>query len=169
MDFILGILFGWWMWPMLFIAALFAESTDSHTWAGFLAFLTMIAFAGAFNLWSFSITTLGLFLIGYLGVGSGHSVFRWYRYTDIKTEEFNDLLNPGEYEIKAYVNATNYREQLDRITYWILMWPVSSLAHFFRDALDLVRKMVATWFSNVFDKITNRARDKANVDLSKYV
>lgn len=168
-EFLFGIMFGWWMWPLLFIVALFFEAAESHWWAGSFAFLTLIAFGGAFNLLSFSVTSLLLFIVGYLGLGAGHSVFRWYRYTSIKTDELNALGdNPGDYKVELYLRDTNFREQLDRITYWFLMWPISSLAHLFRDTIDMIRKFVVTWFSNVYDRITNRARGKVKIDLTQY-
>ena len=175
--FFAGMLFSWYFWPIMFITALFFEAFERSVLAVFTAILAALGFYGFFGVGDWSWYGLATVVAGYIGAGIAYSVWRWYRYVDREAERFNKRLpelkekaaNGKEHDLESAVNVfnrdTNYREKLDTISYWVLMWPISGIAHLCGDILRLIQKTITTFFSGLFDSITNRAKNKIDVDF----
>ena len=178
-GFFTGILFAWWFWPLCLIVALFCEAAERSIGAVFAALLATVGFYGFFNVGEWSWYWLGITFVSYVAAGIAYSVWRWYRYVDRRAEAFNEKLpslktdasnsNTGEARLENAVqqfnNETDYRQQLDKITYWVFMWPLNGLAHLFGDIIRLTEKIITTFFSGLFDSITNRAKGKIDIDF----
>ncbi|RLC08009.1 MAG: hypothetical protein DRI24_24015 [Deltaproteobacteria bacterium] len=183
--FIAGIMFSWYFWPIAFIASLFFESFERNGFAVFTAILAGFGIYGFFGIAEFSWVGLFIGIAIYIGAGFAHAVFRWYRYVDNKVEYFAKKL-PGlktaaegernsmtagngkrnlETAVQSHKNETNYRNRLDKISYWVLMWPISSLSHLFGDIVILIQKAISQFFSGLFDRITSKANAKLDIDL----
>lgn len=161
-----GILFSWWFPAIVFIMALFSEAVESPGWAMFLFLTAFVSLIGIFGVTSWSATTLFLSIFGYFVIGGLHSVWRWYRYTDKVTEEFNAAFSSGHHNFtkSEFLAKTDFRNKVDTITYWAVAWPMSALAYVVADTLDLVRKAIVKWFADLFDSITERARAKVDFE-----
>ena len=180
-----GMLFSWWFWPILFIASLAFESFERNGLAVFTAILTGLGIYGFFGIGDWGFFSLMVFGGGYIGSGFLHAIWRWYRYVDHTVEKFNKVLPElksdaiGEANsitthtakdrlqnrVNEHKEKTDYRNRLDTIAYWVLMWPISGLSHLFGDIVRLIQKTISTVFSGLFDRITNRANDKLTIDL----
>ena len=183
--FMAGMLFSWWFWPLLFIASLAFESFERNGLAVLTAILTALGIYGFFGIGDWGWFSLMVFGAGYIGGGFLHAIWRWYRYVDHTAEEFNKRLpvlmkgakgernivvsdrdiNRLEMAINEHKDKTNYRNHLDAIAYWVLMWPISGIAHLFGDIVKLVQRAISTFFSGLFDRITKRANAKLDIDL----
>lgn len=180
-TFVSGVLFSPLFLVVVFFGAILVETYEKMFWSIVLGALTLISLWGIFDVSILTglgwYTLLAIFVIG----GVVHAFWRWFRSTTKATEKFNRKMkhftgnildktsfNYGEGEaIHDYRNATNYRENLDRIAYWILAWPVSGAAHFLGDIVLVVKDYVIKIFAGVFDKISMMARSKAVIDISK--
>ena len=182
--FMAGMLFSWWFWPLLFIASLAFESFERNGLAVLTAIFTALGIYGFFGVGDWSWFSLMVFGGGYIGGGFMHAIWRWYRYVDYTVEEFGKTLpelkvaaiNDDEStpygakdtlqeRVDEHKRNTNYRNRLDKIAYWVLMWPISGLAHLFGDIVKLIQKAISKFFSGLFDRITNRANAKLDIDL----
>lgn len=174
MGFVAGI-FGSWIFLLgVFFFAILSETKDKLGWSIFLGIVTAVSFYMVIGLTA--LTGLGwpTLLAAYVSGGIAHSIWRWFRSTAILTEKFNDdvsgyeLDQVSDYVISRYKDATNFRENLDKITYWIVAWPISGAAHFLGDVVNVIQKAVTKFFSGIFDRISERARGKATIDVSKF-
>ncbi len=185
--FLLGVLFSWYFWPIAFLVALAFESFERNGFAVLASILAFIGISGFFDVGEFSWYTLGIGAAVYIVGGFLHAIWRWYRYVDRKVEELaeqlpklkKDAVGDGqgavtsdlgrdrlEIAVNTHKERTNYRNRLDTISYWVIMWPISGLAHLFGDIVKLVQKAISTFFSSLFDRITNKANAKLDIDLN---
>jgi hypothetical protein len=180
LAFIAGMIFSWWFWPIAFIASLVFESFERNGFAAFTAILAGLGIYGFFGIGEFSWFGLGIGIAIYIAGGFAHAVWRWYRYVDYKVDAFGKTLpelkngvgrrnSSGALKLEKAVDEhrekTNYRNRLDTISYWVLMWPISGLAHLFGDIVKLTQKTISKFFSGLFDKISNRANARLDIDL----
>ena len=176
-GFVVGVALSWWFWPCVIMAALFFESIENRFVS---VVLTIVGAWAAYNVLGIAAWALPWYIIiaGYTVLGFVHSFWRWFRYTDEKVNEFNKNIDEINEENKnayratslenakhAYLREVDYTNNLETISYWIIMWPISFIVHMFGDVLTLIRKTVVTCFDSIFSSITDRANKKAKIDL----
>ena len=170
LSFLLGVLSSWIFLFGVFFLAILAETKENLGWSIFLGILTVVSLYFVFGFTSIGLPWWGVASI-YAAGGMIHALWRWFRSTSIITDRFNqsiDDLSVGSRQsaIRQYKRDTDYRDNMDKITYWIIAWPISGAAHFLGDVVNTVQQVVTKFFSGVFDSITERARGKVKVDLS---
>lgn len=169
-GFVGGIVSSWIFLLGVFFFAIIAERSDRLGWSIFLGILTVVSFYATVGLSGLTGLSWWMLVIIYAAGGITHALWRWFRSTAIITEKYNTLAKNGSLEahtLRSYKEETDYRENIDKISYWILAWPISGAAHFLGDVVVAVQKMVTKFFSGVFDAITERARSKASFKVSE--
>ena len=165
-----GILGSWIFLLGVFFFAIVAEQADRLGWSIFLGILTVVSLYATVGLSGLTGLSWWVLAIVYASGGVIHALWRWFRSTSIITEKYNTMAKNGDldkYVLRNYKEETDYRENLDKITYWILAWPISGAAHFLGDVVTTVQKAVTKFFSGIFDSITERARSKATFKVSE--
>lgn len=181
-GFVSGVLFSPLFLAVVFFGAILLERYENMFWSVVLGALTVVSLWGVFD--ASVLTGLGWYTLLAIFVTGGivHAFWRWFRSTARATETFNrrmrnfkgnvldkTTLDYSEGQaVQTYRDDTNYRKNLDRIAYWILAWPISGAAHFLGDVVLIVKDYIVKLFSGVFDKISERARSKAVVDISVF-
>ena len=171
LSFLGGIVGSWIFLFAVFFFAIIFERSDRFGWSVFLGILTI---ASASLLLGTSVlvdVNWWLVGIGYAVVGFIHSVWRWFRWTTIITQNFNREVaqygTASDYMLKDYNTALDYKQNLDRITYWILSWPISGAAYMIGDIVVVVQSIITRYMSNIFNRISQHAKTKANIPVAK--
>ena len=169
-GFVGGVVSSWIFLVAVFFFAIVAEQSDRLGWSIFLGILTVVSLYATVGLSGLTGLSWWVLAIVYASGGVVHALWRWFRSTSIITEKYNKMAKNGDldkYVLRNYKEETDYRENLDKITYWILAWPISGSAHFLGDVVTTVQKAVTKFFSGIFDSITERARSKATFKVSE--
>ncbi len=172
LSFLGGIVGSWLFFFAVFFFAIISEKSDRLGWS---VFLGIAALASAFILVGVGgLPQVNLWVLGvaYVVLGFTHSVWRWFRWTSIVTQRFNKLVDQhggkvSDYVLRDYNTELDYTENLDRIAYWVLAWPVSGAAYMVGDIVVVIKNFITTFMSKIFIKISENAKKKANLDIAK--
>lgn len=151
-----GILVSWYAIIPLVLLAIVMEANGSDGWA---TFWFIPAAFGAYLLFKPSTDYLIIAAIGYFVIGVLWSFYRYKQFLGKKIAYFKRNSKP-ENLADLISNYTPDRE-VDRLVAWILIWPVSTIAHLTGDIVLAVRSMVLGMFRGVYRKMYNNALNDA--------
>ena len=178
---------GAWLFWIIIIAWVLAEWRAVHVEQGFFSFCLFVAFLLALTFFSdvgidwfwwagrnlFSLNGLA-FIIGYLVLGAGWSVARWYFYCLSKADDYEKMrdylqlewhnsghADPTRLEAykpyKEYVTDRGYypeaRSNKERIIIWMVWWWISVTDSFFTDMLYRVFEAIYERLAKVYHRI----------------
>ena len=171
-SFVLGVLSSWIFLVVVFFFAIFSERAEKVVWSFILSILTVLSLYIIVGTTALSGISWWALLLMYTVGGGVHAMWRWFRSTAIITERYNKVAkdNGGElnyWDLGAYREKTDYRENMDKITYWVMAWPISGAAHLLGDTVVTVQKAIQKFFSGILDSIADRARSKATFKVSE--
>lgn len=174
-GFIGGVMFSFWFLVLLILGSLLNDSKNNSGWAIFFGAVAIFSAFGVFGIGDLSTFSWVILAAIYIIAGSFYSIWRWFRHTRHVTAKFNHeikvLTQQGDTfdrAVKIYKRDTNYRENMSAIGYWFAMWPISGITNLAGDFILAAEKFVTTFIGGVFDQISERARDSASIDVSKY-
>ncbi len=105
-------------------------------------------------------------LAAYVPVGLVWSMYRWKRYVDKKVDGYNYQISRsnGGYSDRGYMDLKarleqeiDVKEQVSRVTGWVLAWPISMLDNVLGDLVETVKRLITVYFRSVYDRITDSA------------
>lgn len=103
-------------------------------------------------------------LAAYVPVGLVWSMYRWKRYVDKKVDWYNYQVSNGGYSDRAYIDLKDrlgqdidVKEQVSRVTGWVLAWPISVLDNVLGDLVETVKRLITVYFRSVYDRIADNA------------
>lgn len=160
-GFLGGFALGLFSWPgailaVCFILGIIADHNDSQ---GVAAFFTVVSAIAAYFLFDVSASTIAIVGIGFLVVGFAYSIYRYWRWVReqmILLEE-DSYYNENAQKRKIYIDKLHFKNQLSRITGWIISWPVSLIANIAGDLIDGIKLMITNVFRGVFQSIFDSA------------
>ena len=163
MEFALGVLAGFLLWPwwamgifflMVLVDAVLVEN-ENATWGTFMMLIgtgLLVWLAGDANpfilVWD-NLSSVFLFFIAYFVVGALWSVIKWYLYL---TKIRNNMQKHGETKRPRDSYAS---QNQSRIAGWIGHWPFSMIGSLFGDFLGRLLDSIYTFLSSMYEKIGN--------------
>lgn len=157
------------LWPVLAVIAIlavFSDHNDRTGWAlifGIISTIIAVKLFGPFNR-DYVIWAAWL----YVPVGCVWSFWRYKRWCDVKVVEVKKSLAlrrrtsaQDSVAFEAY-KAESLREigptnNIGRITYWILVWPISMVSSVLSDIINLVERLVRDVLKKIYSSIYNSA------------
>ena len=169
MDNILSFLLGaWFSYYFIFGAAFWIILLchwESEGWGiFFLPFLCM----AIFTVFALDVKTVGYIAAAYIPVGIGWSLYRWSRHCKKQFEKYKPSMekyahSEDRHDISRYNDAvgylkdcTNPRSYVDRIVYWILLFPFSMLSNLVADLIDFVTTFVKEYLISLYEGIAGK-------------
>lgn len=151
---VIGILLSEWAWFAFALTALILDHNDlkfSATVTFTLLISGIVMSLGEFNL-DKPYFIVGYF-IGYMIVGFLWSAFRFKRYTANLILEYERINQPNSndynrLEEKIKVDLHGRNDNVEKIIYWVLVWPLSVASWLISDAMRWI-------ITNVFGKLYN--------------
>lgn len=149
--FFAGVFLSWPALIILFIFALLAEHNNSRGWS---IFWTLVVIPIAYMFFNISGSSLIVYSIAYIAIGICWSFFRYKRYLIDKSREIrsSDFSYSPE-EKRRYVSSLHPSKNLDTITAWIIVWPVSAIENFAGDLIELTHALITKVFKGIYVKI----------------
>ena len=116
----------------------------------------IINWTGTGALWTTITLSSLLYYFGvYLIAGIGWSFYKWRLFVKEKIAYYNDMNKNGNYTKSDIKEKILSSKSYDKIVYWIMLWPFSSIGYLINDFIyDTVRKIVAKLYA-VYDRITD--------------
>jgi hypothetical protein len=145
----------WLFWVALFIVSCFiwyAESEDSRGWAVTLTLALFIIFGYTSlpELKQVSLTTIGMYVGGYLLVGATWSIFKWWLRCRKVADKLRDKsITIQSCEFRNARSAVSVSENKGRLTFWIAYWPWSMLASLLKDTVEAVFNFLRRIFTSI--------------------
>lgn len=104
-----------------------------------------------------SFGALIVFIGIYVGLGLIWSVWKWRLFV---LDEKKDYIATCEsfqktYNVDSLKNIIERKKNIDTITFWIILWPMSTFAYLLNDFIVDTVKTLARGMSTVYDKVTN--------------
>lgn len=156
LAFIAGIFVSWWAIIPLVLLAIIMEANDSDGWA---TFWFIPAAIGAYLLFKPSTDYLIVAAIGYFVIGVLWSFYRYKQYLNKKIEYYKRYSDINR--LSDHIGLHTPDREVDRLVAWILIWPVSTIAHLTGDIALAVRSMVLGMFRGAYRKMYNNAVNEA--------
>lgn len=155
MDFVAGIFFSFWFLVPALLFFVLAETNDRGFWSFVL---------GAAILWSswqyiapfFQLWHLAL----YVPIGIVWSIWRFDRRCSKITAELKKENEKAHWTTNYSRSDMHPRNNVDRITRWIIFWPLSVVQYALNDALSAVTGLVKGWLQHIYAVIENRHLEK---------
>lgn len=166
----------WFIWPVLLFSIFF----DYKEFRGWAVFFAILAGLGAYLLFKPSLFWLGWGAVAYFPIGFMWSFLRYRRHIGKKVKAFNirtkELLvektvhderaadhggNYGKFDLedkvnteRAYLDRTStVSHNVDRIIYWVVLWPVSVVQSILDDVIAAIEHFVTKTLRKLYDGI----------------
>jgi len=158
MAVLLAILLSWPFIAGLILLILILEHNDASGWtlAGTIALGTVLYF---FLPW-LTLPKLGIIAGAWLPIGFGWSFFRWKRHCNDTVES----VRKNEIRPDTAKELVNPRQNVTRITHWIIAWPFSFVESIVGDMIDVVHRTIIRIAKSTYSKIS----DSAIADIDRY-
>jgi len=180
LGFFAGVLLTPWAFGVLFVICWIFEHNEWRFWSTVL--LGGVVFI-ACKIFYVPQPWLNYGLFAYLPVGFGWSFWRWLRHCSTVSEEavaekerivkYNEALkkrceeNPSygkpvldEFYVDHYKDKIKLRYNLNKITYWILIWPLSLIDMILGDIYDVIKHFVKNVCGRGYKKIAEKYMKK---------
>lgn len=152
---------------IILLIATYQESCEKHGWS---AFLMIVSLAIVYFLFDIKTSHALIAVAAYIPIGLVWSIVRWKIYCTRKVDQLKDYFTTAEDEVlyrsETYSQTTidnlNVRRNLDKLTYWVICWPVSMVERAIGDLVHAVRHIITNWFGSVFERISNSAISDIN-------
>ena len=153
LGFLIGVALTPWFFGALLVFCWIFEHNECRFWS--TVFLGLGVFT-ACKIFYVPQPFLNYGLIAYLPIGFGWSFWRWLRHCRsvaadaVKSKETVDKYNkehqshpyPSSFSADDFKHRLMLKYNIDKITYWILIWPVSFVDMFLGDLYDMVKHFV---------------------------
>ena len=153
MEFITGVIAGYILtWPTLCILFEFGVLFEHHNARGWAVFVGLVAMAISYFYFAVPLLAVAIYAGVYLFVGMLWSFWRYKRYVEAEVE----LIRAGSYLARSVDNLHPSRN-LDTITCWILIWPISAVESITGDIINITQTLIQKVFHGVYHKIYTAA------------
>lgn len=156
LAFIASILVSWWVIIPLVLLAIIMEANDSDGWSTFWFIPSMI---GTYLLFKPSTDYLLFAAIAYFVIGVLWSFYRYKQFLNKKIAYYKRYSQP--YNCPDLISCHTPDREIDRLVAWILIWPVSTIAHLTGDIVDIVKSLITGVFSSAYKKIFKAALESS--------
>ena len=154
LEFIMGILFAWWVIPLLLIISYLSIRSESLGWTIFLVLSILVL---TYFTYTIPITYLIGFIILYIPIGILWSIKRFNKYCKKLSNNFkNNIRSPTEWEIGKLNRALEPSNNITRIAGWTLGWPLSVLDTFIGDFVDIIETIIKEKLIKIYDNISKK-------------
>lgn len=169
--FFLLYLFTWPVVVALICIGFILEANDRYIISVFVSVILLYAIWNLLAL-TLAISHIWVAFIVYPILGLLYAPYRWVRYCGRQVKRNNELpINTGE-KIRSggswsvdrcrkteaeMMEALNFRNYLDRITCWVLAWPISAAENIIGDVWREAQRFIVEVCGKIYDGITARA------------
>lgn len=176
--FIMGVMFNWWFFVPVALAALFFDKNESTLGAVFWGALAFVALLGIFGL-PWSVILWGV--LAYIPVGFVYSFWAWYRFSTNKVKNWKALSKRGagtnyvteakramrELEDGKMPEEIDYKKRVDLIVYWIFFWPINLASMIAGDLITMVESLIKNVFNGVYSRISRAIMNKVQSEIKE--
>jgi hypothetical protein len=151
----LGVIMSPWVFGILIILALWAESLDNHKTTAFFVALGLVSSYFMFNI---SI----VYLLAYIPVGMLWSVWRWKihcKKATIRAKLRKADVTERASQRRRLEKEVRLKDNVDKIVSWIVCFPVSVLEQVVGDVVLMLKVIVTEWFAKLYTLSSNKALD----------
>ena len=153
--FFLGVLSSYWFLGLSFLFLLVYEYKESGV-AYMFFLLTTLCLIVIFN-----ITIPGWTLLAYLPIGFAWSLWRYKKFVAKKLAINYEYAERNNLELSGInERQLTVKENLDRITHWIMLWPINMMMHLSADLWEAVGSFITNRLSNVYNSILQTEKSK---------
>ena len=153
-EFALGILLWFVMWPTLVILSLLAIWTEVEGGHKSQLLFTLLAGLVAWQLFEVPLELLVKLAIVWIPVGICWSIFRW------KLHCADVVANKRQHGSGTQIRMLTMSENVEKIVAWVLGWPASMLSRVLGDIIRVVRIAVTEWIGEVYRRIAQPYLDQ---------
>lgn len=157
MEFLAGIIVGWWSLPIVALFALWSTHNDYDGWA---VFFTLVLGTITALLFDIPASYIWWSLAAYIPIGLAWSMFRWKRYVSFKVKEYNEDADKSDIKHARLLEKIQPSANVSRIVHWVLIWPFSILDNLIGDIIEYVTQLVNKHLIGIYRRITLSAVDK---------
>jgi hypothetical protein len=171
MEWLLGFATGVLLTPWAIVALfIFAIIFDRAEW-GFLSFVLSVVLVWSASVVFGILPHISWYAVAplYLVTGIAWSAWRYKRFVEAEVAEFNKHTNQATASaIRHQLYTLAPRNNITRIAYWVLNWPINLIHMTVSDLFDVVERLVRQLAKHIYDKTFASATASLNAELNKF-
>lgn len=146
--------------PFLIVAlilCLIFEYKDCPWWAFITASISAMV---AYHIYEVPSNYIFYAALAYIPVGIIWSFWRWKSYCNYILKEIEDDDEPTKFHINKTLDKLDPKNQVGKISSWIISWPWSFVAHFLRDVMLFIESLVTKHLNRIYIKLAGDAKER---------
>lgn len=151
----------WFIWPAL----VFAIFCDYREWKFMAVVSTALLGFAAYLIFQPPTAWLMYGALAYLPIGFLWSFFRYRRHVGTMVKQFNAYVKENKdnpqadlrYQRNSLDRESKISHNVDRVTYWVALWPISVVQSILDDVIAAIEHFVTKTLRRLYDGIRNSA------------